>query len=90
MKPATIWFIYAQLLDIFTTRINLSIPAMYEGNPVMVAAGEYWILVKLAVILIICFAIERFDFGKRAMLIPILAAIPPVWNIGILIYYFTR
>jgi hypothetical protein len=90
MKPATFLFIAAEVLDILTILVNLTIPAMYEGNPFMVATGEYWVLVKLAIVLVICFAIERFNFGKRAFLVPALAAIPPAWNIGILIYYFVR
>jgi hypothetical protein len=90
MKPTTIWFIYAQLLDIFTTRINLSIPAMYEANPFMAATGEYWVLVKLATALVICLANERFDFGKYSILIPLLASLFPLFNIGVLIYYFVR
>jgi hypothetical protein len=90
MKSTTAWFIYAEILDIYTTKANLTIPAMYEGNPFMVATGQYWVVVKLAIALVICLANERFDFGKRAVLLPILAMLPPIWNIGILIYYLVR
>ena len=89
MKPATVWFIIAEVVDIYSTKINLSIPAFYEANPLM-ARLNHWVDVKILVTVIICLAIEKFDFGKRAFLVPMLAFIPPLWNIGLLIYYLVR
>jgi hypothetical protein len=83
-------FLLAELLDIITTLINLRIPGMYEANPFMVGLPTWaWITVKLSVTLIICVLMKRLNF-KRAWLIPALAWLPPLWNLGLFIYIGIR
>ena len=89
MKTTTKVFIAAELLDILTTRINLSLPGFYEANPFM-AGIQYWLIVKIIGTIAICLLLERLDFRKFIIIVPIAASIPPIWNIGLLIYYLVR
>jgi len=83
-------FLLAELLDITTTLVNLHIPGVYEANPFMAGLPVWvWITVKLSVTVIICVLMKRLDFGKKAWIIPALASIPPLWNLGLFLCVVT-
>ena len=87
MKPVTLLFLFAELLDIVTTKVNLRLPGVYEANLFMGGMPEWaWITVKLCVTAIICVLLQRMDFGKLAWLAPALASIPVIYNLGLFLY----
>ena len=86
-----ILFLLAELLDILTTLVNLSIPGVFEANPVMAGLPLWaWLVIKLSVTVIIATLMQRLNFGKKAWLIVGLASFPPIWNFGLYLYVMIK
>jgi hypothetical protein len=85
LKPISLFFISAELLDILTTFGGLALhPQMWEANPVagllggMVPAALFKVLVTLAVV----YVIEKVaSWPKLVWIVPVMASTPVVWNV---------
>lgn len=77
MRKIVTFFICAELLDVITTIIGLSM-GLAELNPI---AWEICLPLKLLVIVVVAIVLQRKTPRKIDLLIPIVAALPVIWNL---------
>lgn len=80
MRRVTIYFIYAEILDLLTTIIGLGM-GMVEGNPLVYKFG--WnnvVLGKIFITIFIAIVLEKKKQQPVDILVPWIAILPVIWN----------
>ena len=86
MKPATIVFLAAELLDLGTTLALLSVPGAVECNPLATRMTiDAMIISKVSLALAVAYLMGKFDLKRLAWILPGIAILPALWNGFILI-----
>jgi len=87
MRKATFYFIIVEALDVLTTAIGLNIGLeLYEVNPIVSHIGwPAMICLKIVITTVTAIILELKEERKIDMIFPCLFAIPPLWNITMIV-----
>jgi hypothetical protein len=84
LKPASKYLIIAECLDVITTAMGLSL-GLSEGNSLLNQFPIQTILLfKMFATLIAVTLIQKINFGKPIIILPIIAIAPVFWNLYML------
>ena len=93
LKPISKAFILAELLDILTTTLGLTIlPQIQEANPLPLLMGGWApvVLLKVAAVILVVYVLERVQsWPAFVRIIPVAAFLPVLWNIICILAEFT-
>jgi hypothetical protein len=85
LKPVSLIFIAAELLDVLTTLVGLALfPQMWESNPLPGLLGGVFpaALAKGLVVLGVVFVLEKVENWPRLVwVVPAMAFSPVLWNL---------
>lgn len=80
MRNVTIYFIFAETLDLITTMIGLRL-GMTETNPLVYRYGwDAVILVKILITIGLSIVLEKKKEQPIDILLPWIAILPVIWN----------
>jgi hypothetical protein len=78
LKPVSWLFISAQILDIMTTVVGIEFFGAQELNPLGFNFGT--LALKVLVSIIVVVGLERFNFSRLVLVVPVVATLPVAWN----------
>lgn len=82
LKPVSVYFLIIELLDVITTIVGILVFGAIELNGLVQQIG--WVnlfIIKILAIGLVFYVIQKFNFSRKIIIVPIIATLPVLWNL---------
>lgn len=87
LRPYTKVFLIAETLDYLTTLVGLFFLdlGLKEVNTIL----NFWVLliVKFIAVIFVAWRLDNWKYSKKIWVVPVIALLPAIWNIGVILVH---